>query len=686
MRDILDDVLGPAQEKPKAYTMSADERRAFMDDFHNDLNADMGAFERFLVGTGRGFNTIANSVGLGTPESPNAKRGLDALTDESLAAAGGELLGEVAPFLPAGLAAGSKFLANKLLLRILYSSTVGAAEGAAIARGKGGDSETTLNAAGVGGLVAGGLEAIFPVIGRLGRSVYQRLGRTPKGPLINEAGEPTAEFTIALKDAGITWDDFTDDAVDFVIRNQDQITDPSALGRKARFDKQGVRYTLGDITQDFTQQAREQQALSSTMADGADPLRLLKAGQSGDFERAATNLAGEFGDATDAGRSVKSALEQQKQLLRAQKARAYRKARNDFPELADIPLDTSGILSALPDRATLRRLGRLEGSQVKALSDLLVEFGIDKSDEAVEAFIKSGDEITPLSMGNFEDFRVALNQVLGADRTGAASVAAGPVKGALDSVVDAAIDQLPDSADEMVSLLRQGRGLTKDIATNFSPKAQAGRLIDLKGDKYTPVIEASKVVQDFYSQPVEQVGKTLSLLHKSGKRGRAAIGNMRASVVLNALEDALKAPSRKADGVELVGGNQFAKSIAKFGDDKLELLFRGDKAGLDSLRQLVQTGLDMQPTGGAIPKGSAPINYDIVARIIGKFSKIPVLGEVAGIAKLAHGQRGEAQALDAAMKATPELKRVAGFLEAQFPAVAAVLGVGAITGEREDIE
>lgn len=685
MSDALDDILGPANpnQRSKAYTMTAQERAEFDREFYQQLNDSMTPFERFAVGAGRGFNTIGRATGLVDSEPRQTKQAAEDLTDRYTGAMVGEIVGEAAPFAPLGLGAGAKALADKLALRVLYSAGVGALEGGAIALGKDQDIQQVAASAGLGGVLAGGLEAVFPVVGRLGRQVFQRLGRTPKGPLLSSAGEPTQELLSALDSAGMSWEDLTDEAVDFVTKNQDQITDPAAVARRSRFDQQGIPYTLGDITQDFSQQAGEQQLLSSAVLDGSEPLRELKLRQSGQFERAATDLAGEFGDGTKAGASTKSALSQRKQLLRQQKNRAYRQAEQQAPELMGVPIAAEGILAALPDARTMRRLSRLEGAQVGALQDLLVEFGLDSSDDAVEAFTKSGGEITPLTMGNFEDFRSGVNQIIGADRTGAASVAAGPVIEALDAAVDATLDQLPNTADEMVGLLKTGRAKTRQLKTEFSPQAIAGRLTGKKPDGYTPIVEASKVVDELYSKPPEQLRRTLSALTQTGQRGKAAIGDLRAAVVLRALDDALKAPSRKINGIEVVGGNQFAKSLAKFGDEKIELLFKGDKAGLNAVRHLAQTGKDIQPTAGALPKGSASVNLDIAARVLGKMSKAPVLGEVAGIIRLANNQRAEAGAMAAAMNAKPELKRTAKFIEAELPALAATLGIAGLVNEKE---
>ena len=677
MGDILDDILGPATPEPKGYKMSGAERAAFEQDYARQMNDDMSGFERFAVGAGRGFNTIGRAVGLVEPEDRRTKAAADDLTDRYGSAMVGEIVGEAAPFLPLGSAMGAKFLANKLGTRILLSTGLGAAEGAAIIRGKGGDLQETLTGAGVGGVFAGSFEALFPVLGRMGRGVFRKLGRTPKGPLLSRAGEPTEEMLSALKEAGVSWDDLTDDAVDFIVNNQDKIVDPTEVARRSRFDKQGIPYTKGDVSQDFTQQAREQRLLTSTEMHDADALRELKLRQSGEFGGKVQQFADVLGDASAVGDSVKQGLKRTEKLTRAQKNRFYRQAGEADPKVLGVPIFTDALADALPDAKTMKRLGRLEGAQVKALDNLLVEFGVNTSDDAVEAF---GDEVTPLTIGNLEDFRIGLNQIIRADQTGAASVAAKPIINALDGEADNVIKEMRKAGidDEgVLDLLRGGRAKTRELKTEFSPESIAGRLSGVKRDGVTPIVEASKVVDELYSKPVEQLQRTLSSLSKSGKTGRKAIGDLRAAVVFRALDDAMKAPSRKISGVEVIGGNQFAKSLRKFGDKKLDVLFRGDEKSLKELRAFAQTGLDMQASAGATPKGSAAVNLDIAVRVLSRLHKIPAVKEVVGFLHFIGSQSDDASAVVSAVKAKPQLMKTAGFIEAELPALGAAIGIAA---------
>lgn len=686
--DVLDE-LGVVTKTPELLSPRLTEQRATesRQKILDEMNAELSTVDRFLVGAGRGLTNVARGVGLAEQEDPATRQAFKGLAEESIVAQAGEIVGEASPFLLAaplagpGLATsvGGRVLipaATRALPKVAAAGTLGALEGGILTRGRGGSNVEAVGGTVAGGVLAGTIETMLPVLGRMGRAVFDKLGRKPKGPLLTPDGAPTRELQAALEETGTTFEDLTSRA--FATVNKPGV-DPAQAVRAARFKSQGIPSTAGDITQDFGQQTAEQRILSQAGTAAGDPLRQVKLQQSEAFKAKVSELVDTLGVPEDTGDSLKAALTSRKRTLKAQKNKLYEEVAAT-PGINDIPFITDEIAKALPSPQELRRLSRIAGGQVAATRDLMVEFGVDQTEDAVEAFTKAGGEITPLSLGNFEEFRQAIGQIERADITGAAQVATGPIKAALDAEADLIADRVQAAGlagGPVIAKLKKARALVRREKTEFSPKAITGRLIDVaRKDGVTPIIEASKAAEAVLrpSAPIEHLQRTLSSLHKAGPKGRKAIGNMQASVIMNALEDALKAPSRKTGGIETIGGNQFAKSLSKFGEDKLAMLFRGKERQLQRLANLKQTALDIEPTAGAVPKGSASVVLDIVKGA----GNIPGLAAVKQVAEFVIKAGADERAVTRMLKAQPALRKTIGAINADFPALASALGVAAI--------
>lgn len=659
------------------------------------LNDSLSPAEKLAVGFQKGLRTVGRGVGLLEDEVPAVKQGTDMLAQDSGLAMAGDVAGMASATLPAmlpvsgaGLTAtsGGRVLipaAERLISRLALGAATGAGEGYAISRGEGRSGAEQARDAGIGASIGGAIEVLMPVLGRLGNQVFRKLGRTPKGALLAADGTPSPELLSALKESGMSFDNLTDDAIEFIAKQSDA-ADPASVARAARFKSQGIPATTGDITQGFSQQAKESRLVTMAGGESGEPLRQFRLNQSETLVDRINQLIDGLGVPSDTGESIKAALIGRKELLRSQKNALYKQAAESAPEIGNVPIFGDTIMGALPDKKTMRRLGRMEGSQINALQDLLVEFGMDTSDDAVKAFTKSGGEVTPLTLGNLEDFRSALNMILRADKTGAASVAAGPVLDALDNEADEVVKALSnagiDAGEDLLKTLGAARETTRQLKTEFNPKSIIGRLVDTKKGSDIPIIEASRVVRTLKAEPVESLERTVKSLISSGEDGRKAIGNMRAAVVLDALEDSLKAPSRKVAGTETIGGNQFAKSLQKFGDDRLEILFKGDKNALASLRGLQQTAKDITPAADAMPKGSAPVILDMLK----KMGRLPGIAPVTDLATWVVGAGADDRAVSRALKAKPAMKKLAQQINRDYPALASALGIAGMVGGEEE--
>ena len=460
--------------------------------------------------------------------------------------------------------------------------------------------------------------------------------------------------------------------------------DAAALARGSRFEELGVPSTRGDITQEFAQQAEEQRLISMATGEKGEPLRQLKLQQSEAFIKAADDLVDSLGVPSRTGESVKAALTGRKDLLTKEKNALYKEVAETAPEVANVPIFTDEITKSMPDAKTMRRIRRLTPNTADATDDLLVEFGINKNPAAVEAFVKDGGEITPLNLGNSEEFRQALGQIERSDTTGATGVITGPIRRALDEesvFIDDALRESGITDVGVIATLKEARSRVTEIKTEFSPQAISGRLIGVKRDGATPIIEASKVTQELLrpNAPIENLQRTLSNLNKAGSRGKKAVQDLQASVVMDAMEAALKAPSRKTGGIETIGGNQFAKALGKFGDDKLSLLFRGNEKALNTLQNLKQTALDISPTAGAVPRGSAPVILDMFKRA----GRLPGLAAIIDATEFVIKAGADDRAVAKALESKPKITRTLTTIRRDFPTIAERLGILTIL-DRDD--
>lgn len=683
--DLLDELAvrdkKPEMLSPQFSDQDMNEERTRLLD---ELNNNMSTFEKILVGAGRGMTNIARGVGLADKEDAIVTEGFNRLTDDSFAAQAGEVIGEAAPFLAAaplagaGLvsAAGTKFIpaATSLAGKVLGATALGVTEGAIVAKGRGGSDADVAEGAGIGGILSGAIEAVSPIIGRLGGALFRRVGKNvPEGPLLDAAGKPTKEFAEVLQETGTSFEDLSRDA--FAKVNKEGV-DPAAAARAARFESQGIPATAGNVSQDFAQQAQESRLVSQASGEAGEPLRQFVLDQSEAFKGKVTELVDSLGVPDEAGDSIKEALTSRKSLLRKEKNALYQAAFDAAPEVKSIPLFTDDIAKAMPGKAETRRLSRLAPTQADAVQDLMVEFGLSTDAAATKAFSESGGEILPLNMGNFEEFRQALNRIDGTDLTGTSKVMTSPIREALDAEVELAGDRLlKDGLAEgsVVQNIKEARKTVRQIKTEFSPQAITGRLVDVKRDGVTPVIEASSAVKGLLSPtaPIENLQRTLSSLHKAGPQGRKAIKDMQASTIMNALDAALNAPSRKTGGIETIGGNQFAKSLSKFGDDKLSLLFKGNEDSLAKLKNLAQTAKDIEPAAGAVPKGSAAVIMDI-ANAAGS---LPMMNAIKKLGLFIVNSGSDERAVRKAIIAKPEFKRIVSALEKDFPSIASAIGI-----------
>ena len=252
----------------------------------------------------------------------------------------------------------------------------------------------------------------------------------------------------------------------------------------------------------------------------------------------------------------------------------------------------------------------------EAFDDLLVEFGLDQDPAKIEKFLAAGDEIQTLNIGNFDEFRQAVNAIERTDQTGAIKVLTGPVKRALDEEGDILEDTLQKAGvtDEgVLAPLREARKVVTELKTDFNPQNITGKLIDSKSKSNVRRVEASQVFKEVFggSKPVENVREVVNVLKKSGDQGAEAIRDLQASYVLDLLDSGFKASGRKIDGTSTVSPAAVAKRFQQLGKDKFDVLFESSPVTKRQLEQNLKALADSQPQNAAVPKGSGSVILDL---------------------------------------------------------------------------
>lgn len=682
MPDLSPEELDRLPDNPAEFAQTLRQPNAEWVQRQYDLKEAQGRGALTTLGgsIGKGVMNVARGLGIADEATQREQQRFMASEEQyPITTAVGETIGEAAPFAPLGVATGA---IPALGGRIAASGALGAAEGGIATLGRTDNVERAGEAAGVGALLGAGLEAALPSLGRIGSAIFRRVtGKIPEGALFDATGAPTPEMTDALQKAGVSIQDLQQAAIDDLMKLPAG-SSPEQAARVAQFAQEGIPYTRGDITQQLPQQAMEARLAESASDPLAQPVRSMRVEQSEKFRGALDEMVGKLGVPERTGESIKDALSGRKTLMSKEKRELYKSATEQARAIGGVPIIPDNIKSAIPID-DLEDLAITAPGSIGSLDKLLMKYGLKEAPE------DSGITVTPLAIDNAERFRKSLNAIERGDQTGAAKVATMPIKEALDSeldmMVDAAGSSIPSS---LLESLQKARGVTREIKTEFSPQAMAGRLIDVKRDGVTPVIEASTASRRLLGPAgtTEDLKRTMQSLSKSGDKGKQAIGDMQASAIMDMLEAGFGATSRKIDGVPVLGPAAFQKGLKKIGDDKLNILFSNNKEALSRIKNLGKIAGNIQAQAGAIPKGSASVILDSLNKmgIMGISSKIPGAGLLLDVVDTAAKNAGTKQAVKKALDAKPERIKMAVQIDRNYPALAQALGIAGIAQMNEE--
>jgi hypothetical protein len=657
--------LGPTAT-PRA---EGDIRSQLMD----EMAADIGPLEAALIGTGKGFMDVARGIGLADEPAPEDVAGYAALEEARPYTTGaGEIVGQAAPFVPAAVATGG---VAGIAGRTALTGALGAAEGAIIAEGTGGD---TLAGAGIGGGVAVGAELLFPVVGRMGRKIVQKVtGKLPSGAVLDASGRPTAELSKALQEAGISFDDLTQDAAE-VISGSRPGAKPEQVARKALFAEEGIPATTGEITGETLARAKEQDMIQ-TMIPSTEEIRRFKLDQSDKIKENLQSVFGEGYTKEETGGLIQDSLTGRKKLLRTQKNELYEQAAEASKGAGNVPIFTDNLSEAIPDADLMEDLGITSPQAIKSLDQILTKYGLkEPTQEAVEAGFKP----TPLTVENVERFRKTLNAISKGDQTGAASVAIGPIKNALDTELDELGGALQKRGfkPDIVKPIKEARKTVRKLKTEFSPQSIIGQIIDVKKDGVTQVTEASKIYDKMVqrSQPVENIRKVVNSLSKS-PQGDQALASLQAATIMDLIDSGFSTGSRKIGADIVFNPTSFKRRIGTISKPKLAAIFANNPGVLKKINNIDKIAAELIPPDMTVLKGSAPLINRLADEIgLATLStKIPGGPLLMGAIKSTTEPIKTGAAIKEALKAAPEVEAVKSVIERQFPGIASAMAIPA---------
>ena len=575
--------------------------------------ADVGPVGSFFTSVGKGFANVGRGVGLVDPAAPEEQEGFAALKEQRpITTFTGEVLGEAAPFIPLGIGAagGAAKIGGGTLARLGAAGAVGTTEGAILAE----DSTT-------GGLLGGAtaitLEALLPVLGSVASRAFRRImGKAPKGSLLDKFGTPTAELKEALDMAGMSFEDLTADAQNF-IKSQPPGSDPNQLARAALFAEEGVPITKGELIQDapggFEQIKTEQGLLESAGDVAAEPFRQYKLKQSEAIKKSLSSVG--FDTTKDeTGALIQDALLGRKSLLRTTKNELYEEAADRAKNVGHIPVFTDEMAASLPDQLTMERLSILDEAGSKKLNDWLIRFGVK---EPTEEMLEKGFSPETLTIETYELFRQGLNEI--SQSSNAIRNATGPLKNALDSEGAELASILENSglSKNILDPLIEARKTVRTLKTEFSPQSIVGQIIDVKKDGVTQVTNASQVYDKLVRKSVakESVEGLMSSLSKSGEKGQQAIATLQASTIMDLIDSGFGTESRKISGVKIFNPIAFKKRLETIGKDKIKSIFGENREVLNKVLNIDRIATELIPPSGAQPKGSLSGMADIFNKL-----------------------------------------------------------------------
>jgi hypothetical protein len=561
-----------------------------------ELIEQQNPLEAFLIGAGRGFKTLERAVGLEEPETPFEKQAIKQIeAQQPIAVTSGEIAGESAPFLVPGL--GISAIPARTG-QVLATGSLGALEAGLITRGRGADEEKQLQAAGIGGAIAGGLELALPVIGRIsGKIIRRSLGKAPKGAVIDSAGNPSDELLEALQESGQSFDDIVKEAREELAG---EAVEPREAARKAFLESQGLDPTRAQISRNAADFQTQQEA-AKTSNRVRDALEKQEATLTSRFDNAVLETGGKSSSPTV---SVVDALTEKATKLDQEIGDLYRAARQTAPEAKNIRFNK-----------LTETLKQLEGADRRAGGNISAIIGDMQSKGILD---RQKKVIGKIGIETAEDLRKLTNELYDpANPFG--NMLLRQVKDSLDD------DVFNAAGKDFFKQARQAKAsfekdLTRAKISKFDSR-KSNLVRDLLENKIDPDLMVDKVVfgKAWRHSDLRQLKEYIS----TNEAGKAAFDDMRAEVMQKIKDKTFIGPADEA-GFQALSRDKLQKAIETVGRKKLNVLFTPqenkflrDMLQVAKLREPVRgTALGRGPSAQAIGRLESAIRQNPIARVL----------------------------------------------------------------------
>jgi len=615
----------------------------------DQINADIGPLESLAISAGRGLTDIGRAVGLAEPETKTTKQAFTGLEEQRpITQTVGRAVGQALPFLAPGVGVGA---IPALAGRVAAGAAIGGLEGAAIAEGTGTGSVT--ESAGIGGLIAGTAEAIFPIISRLGGALIKRVKGKQVSSVFDSEGNPTKALEDALNESGITLDDLNQQA-QLQLTQQPANVLPEEAARAAQFEQLGLTPTRAQVTRDAADfQAQQEAAKTSGRVRGA--LEAQEGLLVNKFDEA---VAGTGGQAVTSGSPVVDKVVNISTVLDNQISDLYQAARQAAPtdkfitlnrtalalsKLTDFERSTGGLPSSV--RGFLKNRNILDSSGKLITSNK----GIQKEISALKArFKKSGLKINPenrvvnslgqinekateqlfdlnikntgrkLSVADAESLRIDMNSLFNS-LTPFGRSKLRELKSALD-------DDVLSAAGE--DFFQQGRSAKAAFEERLS-RAKISKFDNRKANLVRDVLE-NKINPDNFVNDVVNSKKwrasdleQLKQFTTDNGADLAPWDDLRAETLDSIKNAAFKGPEDAA-GNRALSRDGLQRALQKIGTEKLKVLFEPEE--LKFLRDVLNVAKLREPVRGtALGKGPSA---QAIQSLENRVRNLPLIGSL----------------------------------------------------------
>lgn len=626
------------EAKKRGLIQSTPEQLAIRQSAVDETIKDIWPTTAFAVSVGKGVENVMRGIGLAPEPTEQSVAGMQALEKEfPIATTVGEITGEATPFMLPGGAIGK--LAS-MPARMVAGGALGAAEGGILSSAQEKDIE---KGAAIGGAIGVGAEVLFPIIGRIGHSLIQRVtGRVSTGNVLDVTGKPTAAFQEALDRSGVDFEDITEDALQII--NTQKPVDPGQAARKAFLEEQELTPTRAQVTRGAGEFQAQQEAIK-TSGRAREAIEQQEAILSTRFDNAVRDTTG---DAYSPTNTIVDAVTDKASILDKEITSLYKQAREVAPGAKNISFDglTQSLEKWLPSN-------RRTGGNVEALIGDMQGKGILDKDMNV---------IGSVDVETAEDLRKMTNELYDNQNPFGNMV--------LRSIKDSLDDDVFKAAGEDV--YKSARKAKADFEKELN-RAKISKFDSRKKNLVRDVLE-NKIGPDELTEKVVfgKAWRVEDLQQLKDYIGDSpALNDLKADVLEKIKNNSFIGPE-DSSGFKALSRHKLESNIHKVGWKKLGVIFGSEEVKF--LKDMLKVSKLREPVRGtALGKGPSA---QAIAALEKKLSNVPLLGAVVNIVDYDAAGR-------AVLKAKPERLQLPESIGKGLPAPIAA-GAIATTTQKEN--